>query len=381
MNFQQLGVNFKIVDTLKKTGIEEATDIQVRTIPQILKNRDIIACSKTGTGKTLAYLLPMLTMLDPEIKGIQFLILAPTQELCSQINNNIRTLLDRADLRNESALLVGDGNISRQIESLKRKPAFAVGTSARVMQLIKMKKIHLNNVKVFCLDEADEMLSKTQMENVINIRHSLMRRTQTLLFSASIQKRTIKDASAITNDPVIINLVAEDKSGQAIPNTIKHFYFSCNRNEKIETLRKVVKALDCDRVMVFVNSKYEYQETCQKLKYHRYEIASIAGNETKQEKIAAIDNFKTGKVKILISTDLAARGLQIDAIDAVIHLNLPSENEIYIHRAGRCGRNGKQGLSISLVTENETEKIKKLRKSLGINMLEKKLYNGKIVSK
>lgn len=149
MNFQQLGVNFKIVDTLKKTGIEEATDIQVRTIPQILKNRDIIACSKTGTGKTLAYLLPMLTMLDPEIRGIQFLILAPTQELCSQINNNIRTLLDRADLRNESALLVGDGNISRQIESLKRKPAFAVGTSARVMQLIKMKKFILIMLKSF----------------------------------------------------------------------------------------------------------------------------------------------------------------------------------------------------------------------------------------
>ena len=232
-----------------------------------------------------------------------------------------------------SVALIGDVNISRQIDSIKsNKPAIIIGTPNRIHQLISNKKIKVHEVKTLVLDEADKLFDKTFIQDVEAIRKSLMKFTQVLLFSASVDK-------------------------------------------------KIIKAVKPEKAIIFVNSKYDLEESLQKLEYHHYNVASIAGNKDNSAKKAAIENFRSGKIQLLIATDIAARGLQIDNIDTVINVNLPEDNKEYIHRCGRCGRNGNIGTCISIITDNELNKIKLYQKAFHINIVTKKLYQGKLVAK
>ena len=263
--------------------------------------------------------------------------------------------------------------------ALKIKPVIAVATPSRAAQLIRMKKLKVHNVKTLILDEADKLMDKTYLESIIFIRKSLMKRTQVLLFSASISNKTIKQANTITYNPVIYELSKENK--ELIPKTIKHIFIISDRRERIETLRKIAKAVNSDKTMIFINTKYDLEESLQKLQYHNYNVAALAGNIDKQSKKKAVEDFQNGRLQYLLATDVAARGLQIDHVSTVINVNLPEEPTEYLHRAGRCGRNNEQGLCISIITENELNKIKKYQKAFNINIVQKRLYNGKIVSK
>lgn len=206
-----------------------------------------------------------------------------------------------------------------------------------------------------------------------------MKFTQILLFSASIDKKT--RTNTLTFKPIFIDINNNTGNKFQIPSTIKHISIISDRRERIETLRKIIKAVKPEKAIIFVNSKYDLDESLQKLEYHHYNVASIAGNKDNTAKKAALDNFKSGKVQLLIATDIAARGLQIDNIDTVINVNLPEENKEYIHRAGRCGRNGNTGTCISIITDNEVKKIKSYQKAFHINIVSKRLYQGKLVAK
>lgn len=379
MTFKDLLIKPELIDALQVQNITQPTQIQCKAAKPVFDGRDMIACSSTGSGKTLAYLLPVLSSVDFAENTLQALVLVPTQELASQVNKQIQLLFDNMRSDAHTLMLIGDGNITRQIESLKIKPVIAVATPSRAAQLIRMKKLKVHNVKTLILDEADKLMDKTYLESIIFIRKSLMKRTQVLLFSASISNKTIKQANTITYNPVIYELSKENK--ELIPKTIKHIFIISDRRERIETLRKIAKAVNSDKTMIFINTKYDLEESLQKLQYHNYNVAALAGNIDKQSKKKAVEDFQNGRLQYLLATDVAARGLQIDHVSTVINVNLPEEPTEYLHRAGRCGRNNEQGLCISIITENELNKIKKYQKAFNINIVQKRLYNGKIVSK
>lgn len=379
MTFKDLLIKPELIDALQVQNITQPTQIQCKVAKPVFDGRDVIACSSTGSGKTLAYLLPVLSSVDLSENTLQALVLVPTQELASQVNKQIQLLFDNMHSDAHTLMLIGDGNITRQIESLKIKPVIAVATPSRAAQLIRMKKLKVHNVKTLILDEADKLMDKTYLESIIFIRKSLMKRTQVLLFSSSISNKTIKQANTITYNPVIYELSKENK--ELIPKTIKHIFIISDRRERIETLRKIAKAVNSDKTMIFINTKYDLEESLQKLQYHNYNVAALAGNIDKQSKKKAVEDFQNGRLQYLLATDVAARGLQIDHISTVINVNLPEEPTEYLHRAGRCGRNNEQGLCISIITENELNKIKKYQKVFNINIVQKRLYNGKIVSK
>mgnify|MGYP000261760995 FL=1 len=379
MTFKDLLIKPELIDALQVQNITQPTQIQCKVAKPVFDGRDVIACSSTGSGKTLAYLLPVLSSVDLSENTLQALVLVPTQELASQVNKQIQLLFDNMHSDAHTLMLIGDGNITRQIESLKIKPVIAVATPSRAAQLIRMKKLKVHNVKTLILDEADKLMDKTYLESIIFIRKSLMKRTQVLLFSASISNKTIKQANTITYNPVIYELSKENK--ELIPKTIKHIFIISDRRERIETLRKIAKAVNSDKTMIFINTKYDLEESLQKLQYHNYNVAALAGNIDKHSKKKAVEDFQNGRLQYLLATDVAARGLQIDHVSTVINVNLPEEPTEYLHRAGRCGRNNEQGLCISIITENELNKIKKYQKAFNINIVQKRLYNGKIVSK
>ncbi len=381
MTFKDINVSEKLIVGLKKQNITEPTPIQVQAYKHIMNKRDLIACSSTGSGKTLAYLLPIISQLNPESKYIQALVLVPTQELAIQVSEQFDLLCSNSDINYKSIFLIGDGNINRQIDALKSKPAVVIGTPARVYQLIKMKKLRVHDVKHLVIDEADRLIDKTYYENVLSIRKSLMKYTQVLMFSASIDKKTRKAANEISYNPVSLDISKDTNNKDIIPKTIKHYYIIADRRERIETLRKIAKAVKSEKAMIFINTKYDLEESLQKLQYHKYSVSALSGNLDKFAKRKAIDDFKSGKVNYLLTTDIGARGLQIDDVDTIINVNLPEDSKDYLHRAGRCGRNGNSGVCISIITENELNKIKQYQKQFNINIVARKLYNGKLVAK
>lgn len=369
-----------VSDYLADNKIVDMTEIQRQTYKHIMDNRDIIACSSTGTGKTLAYLIPIINRLKSDTHNIQAVVLVPTAELAIQVNNTLKDIFAHMDNTFSSVALIGDVNISRQIDSIKsNKPAIIIGTPNRIHQLISNKKIKVHEVKTLVLDEADKLFDKTFIQDVEAIRKSLMKFTQVLLFSASVDKKT--RTNTLCFKPIFIDINSNSGNTSQIPSTIKHISVISDRRERIETLRKIIKAVKPEKAIIFVNSKYDLEESLQKLEYHHYNVASISGNKDNLAKKAAIENFRSGKIQLLIATDIAARGLQIDNIDTVINVNLPEDNKEYIHRCGRCGRNGNTGTCISIITDNELNKIKSYQKAFHINIVTKKLYQGKLVAK
>ncbi len=373
-------ISDSVSEYLSDNKITDMTDIQRQTYKHIMNNRDIIACSSTGTGKTLAYLIPVINRLKSDNHNIQAVILVPTAELAIQVNNTIKDIFSHMDNTYSSVALIGDVNISRQIDAIKsNKPAIIVGTPNRIYQLISNRKLKVHEVRTLVLDEADKLFDKSFIKDVEAVRKSLMKFTQVLLFSASVDKKT--RTNTLCFKPIFIDINSNSGNVSQIPSTIKHISVISDRRERIETLRKIIKAVKPEKAIIFVNSKYDLEESLQKLEYHHYSVVSIAGNKDNTAKKAAIDNFRAGKIQLLIATDVAARGLQIDNIDTVINVNLPEDNKEYIHRCGRCGRNGNTGTCISIITDNELNRIKAYQKAFHINVVNKRLYQGRLVAK
>ncbi len=374
MKFGTLELQNNIVEALKKQSIKEPTLVQTQVYSEILANKNMIVQSETGSGKTLAYLLPLFEKYKDVERENRVIVLVPTQELALQVHRQIELLSKNAGLSVKSATAFGNVKIERQIESLKEKPLFVVGTAARIVELIKKKKIQAHLIGTIVMDEADKLLDKKVIEDQKAVCKCCMRDCQKLFFSASIKDSTIKTAEEMATDLVAI----KNKATRKTPATISHEYIVVKRNERTETLRKILSAMKDKKVIVFINGAYEIEEAYAKLKHHSYSVGAIYGRSSKDERKKVIEGFRSGKIKFLIATDIAARGLQFDGMDAVIHMTLPEEAQDYLHRAGRCGRNGRKGRSVSIITENEVKHLKKFAKSLGIELrpYEKKGQRG-----
>ncbi|WP_461205310.1 DEAD/DEAH box helicase [Clostridium sp. DL1XJH146] len=373
--FKELNIKENLIDGLKKESIVTPTPIQAATISLILKNKDVIAEAVTGSGKTLAYLLPSFEKIDTGSKDLYTIILAPTHELVVQINNVIKDLSTHSGISVRSTPIIGEVNIKRQVESLKSKPHIVVGTPGRVLELIKMKKIKAHQAKTIVIDEADKLLSDNNVESVKSIIKTTLRDRQLLAFSASISEQTKERATDLMKDPELIKLAYEK-----VNNDIEHFYITSTVRDKINILRSLIHASKPKKAIVFINKNELIQEMVARLNYHKIDAVGIFGNATKASRKKSLDAFKNGKSNILVSSDLVARGLDLQDITHVINLDMPADLDEYIHRVGRTGRAGKKGTAISIITENEKYFIKKIENSNNIVISPIKLYKGKLIT-
>ncbi|SDE18409.1 DEAD/DEAH box helicase [Sporomusa acidovorans] len=377
-DFCELGLTPSLVQGLAKTGITKPTTIQTKVIPPVLAGKDLIGQSPTGTGKTLAYLLPLFQKLDTNKRETQAFILAPTHELAIQILRQIELLAEHAGLAVTAAPIIGDVNIMRQIEKLKEKPHIITGSSGRILELVQKKKINSQTVKTIILDEVDRLLDDKNGDSVKAVIKTTQKDRQLLAFSATVPRAALERVTALMNDSVEI-LLSQDEADSK-PD-ITHIYFVSEQRDKFELLRKIVHTIPIDRALVFINRSDDVELTVDKLKYHSLSAAGIHGRFVKEDRKKAMEGFRSGRLKLLVASDLAARGLDIPGIDFIINLDLPEDPAVYLHRAGRTGRAGKSGIAISLVTPREAALIPHYEKSLRIKIQPKQLAYGKVFDK
>lgn len=373
--FNDLKLNSNIIEGLKKQGITVPTAIQSAAILPALENKDIIGEAFTGSGKTLAYLLPIFHKIDVSKREMQAIVLAPTHELALQIENQIKLLSDNSGFPVTSLSIIGEVNINNQIKKLKEiKPHIIVGSTGRILDLIKKKKITSHTIKTIVIDEGDNLLDPKRAQVTKDIIKTTMRDRQLMIFSASIKPETLVTAKELMKDPVVIK--AEDKP--AMNPNIEHMLFVCDRRDKFETLRKIIVAAKPEKAIVFVNDNEDIELTTVKLNYHSKDCFAMNGKISKEDRKLAIESFRNGKIKILVSSDVTARGLDVEGITHVFHLDLPLKLNEYLHRSGRTARGTSSGISICIATVKQLNIIKKYEKEFNIKFAEKKVFGGNI---
>ena len=378
MSFQTLLQHEALAQALAKQNIIEPTDIQAQVIPHMLEGRDVIGQAHTGSGKTLAYLCPILMRIDPSAKQAQALILAPTHELVMQIYRLAVQLSKDAELDIKCMSIIGEANINNQIARLKEKPQLIVGTPGRVLDLIKKKKINCQTIRTVIIDEMDNLLDNTNQQTMQEIIKSMLRDRQLAAFSATASNHTLELLKQHMHEPVMLVSKAEVKMN---PN-IDHFYLIGEQRDKFVLLRKLLHALEeeAQRILIFMNDGPELDFLVDKLNYHKIRTYSLHGIVDKEERQKAMDEFRRGKIKILVSSDLAARGLDIPDITHVINMDFPAEPNEYIHRSGRTARGERTGQCYSLVNPKELAALRIYQREFEIEVQPVHLVKGKILS-
>ena len=375
-SFNELNINNSIVVGLEKQNITIPTGIQETAIPFALENKDIIAEAHTGTGKTLAFLIPIFEKINVEKREMQAIILAPTHELVVQIESQIKLLSTNSGINVTSLSIMGESNIEKQIKKLKEvKPHIIVGSPGRILDLIKKKKITAHTIKTIVLDEADNLLSKNKPVIIKDIIKSTMKDRQLMFFSASINKETLNLAKTLVKDVEIIKI--ENKS--EINPKIEHICILGSLRDRFENLRKLLAAEQPQRAIVFVNNNTDLRQINEKLQYHKVKSTAIYGNASKEERQRALDAFRRGKCNVLVSSDLSARGLDIPEVSHIISLDFPINPDEYLHRAGRTARGNNSGVSVCLITNKDIEILQSYEKAFDIEFTVKKLYGGKLM--
>ena len=360
MDFTSLGVPEHLTTALAKRGIAAPTEIQAALIPAAYAGENLIGEAPTGTGKTLAYLLPLLARIDPAVRTAQALILAPTHELAMQIAAVARELIQAAGLPVGVQALIGGANIKRQIEALKKKPALIVGSAPRVQELHRLGKLKLMGVKVLVLDEFDRLLGKQHLDDVRALIRLLPPERQALLLSATAGVAAVRMAEELFAP----RLICVESTNE----TYENYYDIVSFRDKIKAVQKLTRRLPIRRGLVFVGRSFDAEHALEKLRYEGIKAVALLGQERRDQRRAALDAIRAGRAEILISTDLAARGLDIEDVDYVIHFDLPEDVRTYRHRAGRTARAGKAGAVISLVDAKEVDKLKALAARMEIDL-------------
>lgn len=358
----------------EKAGFVRPTSIQSYAIPPILEKKDVIAQSPTGTGKTLAYLLPVLQMIDSEKKAVQAVILASSQELVMQIMGEIQKWSEGSGIRGAS--FIGGANAKRQFEKLKKHPHIAVGTPGRMQELIKQKKLKMHEVKTVVLDEGDQLLVAEHTETVKQIIKSTLSDRQVVLFSATLPEHIVKLAKELTNDAEVL-MVQKDETIDA--EKVDHIYFMTEQRDKIKLVEKISR-LKSLKALVFVKDIGSLTVLAEKLQFKKINVSVLHSDLNKIERQKALKDFREGKTPLLIATDVAARGLDIQGISHVVHYDFPKDIDQYVHRSGRTGRFGAPGTVISLVTEREERELKKYVREMGGSAEIKRFHGEEIVT-
>ncbi|MGW8460472.1 DEAD/DEAH box helicase [Bacillus atrophaeus] len=362
-----------IKENWETSGFTKPTAVQEQTAELIMEGKDVIAESPTGTGKTLAYALPVLERIQPEQKHAQAVILAPSRELVMQIFQVIQDWNSGSELR--AASIIGGANVKKQVEKLKKHPHIIVGTPGRVSELIKMKKLKMHEVKTIVLDEADQLILPEHRETMKQIIKTTLKDRQLLCFSATLKQETEQVLREMTQEPEVLKV----ERSQHDAGKVKHQYLVCDQRDKVKLLQKLSR-LQGMQALVFVRDIGNLSVYAEKLAYHHVDLGILHSEAKKMERAKILAAFENGEFPLLLATDIAARGLDIENLPYVIHADIPDEDG-YIHRSGRTGRAGKEGTVISLVTPMEESKLKKMAKRLGLTLQQVVYAKGQLAEK
>ena len=348
MTFSELGLKPELESALAKEKITIPTAVQLAAIPELLAGKDAYISSETGTGKTLAYLLPVFNAVDPSIKNTQAIIIAPTHELAMQVHQQAVSLTQNSGLPVKSMTLIGGAALKRQLENLKKKPQIVIGSPGRINELIQMKKLKVHTVKTIVIDEVDRALDSDSLHPIRSIIKSTLRDRQLVFASATEQTKSA--AEALTMAPEMIKI---HTGCNQVNESIQHLYFVCEERDKPDMLRKLIHAANPERAIVFVHRNADAQTIAGKLAYHKMAVSDLHGACEKLERKKALEDFRKGTTKILIASDIAARGLDVKGVTHIFNFDIPAQSKAYLHRAGRTGRAGAEGHTISIMTKQQ----------------------------
>lgn len=356
-SFEEMDLSKEVLRAIKDMGFTTPSTVQAKTIPLMMSGADVNAIAPTGTGKTCAFGIPMLEYVQLNQPEVQEVVLAPTRELALQIGDEL-TKLAKYIKGCRIAVLYGGQPIPKQLAALKRKPQILVATPGRLLDHMNRGNVHLNAVHTMVLDEADEMLNMGFVKDVTRIIEATPNERQMVLFSATTNQDVLTIAWKYQHDPIEVTVEATKQDRPQIAQ----YVISTEQNKKIDHLLYLLDADVYQRVMIFCNTKFMTDRLTERLKKEGYQAECIHGDVKQSQRNVVMNDFRRGKFPILIATDVAARGIDVDDVEAVINFDLPAENEYYLHRIGRTGRAHKHGVSFSLVTFQESVRMDEILK-------------------
>ena len=362
MSFKSLGLSDALIKAVEEKGYTTPSPIQQKAIPHILEGKDILASAQTGTGKTAGFTLPVLQYLTatkhPKYRPLRVLILTPTRELAAQVHENVREYSKYVDIK--STVVFGGVKAASQIKTLRQGVDILVATPGRLLDLHDQKAVSFKRVDVLILDEADRMLDMGFARDLNKIISFMPAKRQNLMFSATFSNDIKKLASGILHNPVEVETAPQNSTAKKV----SHKVYNVDKNQKTPLIIKLIKDNNWEQVLVFTRTKHGANKLTEKLIKSGISAAAIHGNKSQGARTKALKNFKDNSIKILVATDIAARGLDIPLLPHVINFELPNVPEDYVHRIGRTGRAGAEGEAISLVCSEETEYQKEIEKIL-----------------
>ncbi|HIB49648.1 MAG TPA: DEAD/DEAH box helicase [Flavobacteriaceae bacterium] len=363
MSFKNLGLSDSLLKAISEKGYETPTPIQQKAIPRILEGKDVLASAQTGTGKTAGFTLPMLQKLanakQMHKRPVRALVLTPTRELAAQVYDDVKTYSKYVDIR--STVIFGGVNANPQIRTMKQGVDILVATPGRLLDLHNQGIFSLKSVEFLVLDEADRMLDMGFARDINKILALLPKRRQNLLFSATFSKEIKKLANSFLYQPVLVEATPENTTAEKVDQLI----FKTDKAKKTDLVIKLISEGNWQQVLIFTRTKHGANRLAQKLDKAKITSAAIHGNKSQGARTKALANFKSGNVRVLVATDIAARGLDIPLLPHVINYELPNIPEDYVHRIGRTGRAGASGEAISIVSVDEFEYVRAIEKLLG----------------
>jgi len=359
LSFSALPISEEILRALTDMGFEEATPIQAETIPHILESRDLLGQAQTGTGKTCAFGIPVIDSVDPTSNHIQTLILSPTRELAIQIAEELHNVAKYKEGVRIVAIYGGQP-IDRQIMALKRKPQIIVGTPGRVMDHMRRKTLRLESLEKIVLDEADEMLNMGFKEDIDTILESTPENMQKVFFSATMPRAIVELTNKYLRDPIHVKIASKELT---IP-LVEQYYIEVRESNKVEIMSRLIDAGNVTRALVFCNTKRKVDELTDKLNTRGYSVEALHGDMKQASRDRVMKQFRSGKLDLLVATDVAARGIDVDDIEVVFNFDLPSDDEYYVHRVGRTARAGKTGKAYTFVVGREIIDLKNIQHAI-----------------
>jgi len=371
--FLELGVHPDHLTALTKQSIQEPTLIQAAAIPELLQGKSAYIQAETGTGKTLAYLLPLYTKIDPNLANAQVMVIAPTHELAIQIQRECTNLSQLSGLPIRVVLLIGGTPRDRQLEKLKKKPHVVIGSPGRIRELIEDGKLKTHYVRAIVVDEADKVLTSESVDDLRVMAKSTLR-DRAFIFVSATERIEAKETVA-TLVPDIIRIKT---SAPLVNSNIEHLYLVCEERDKPELVRKLIHAMRPGRAMVFVHKNETAEILANKLAHHKMRVADLHSAHDKEDRKRAMDSIRSGAIDVLIASDVAARGLDIKGVTHVFNVDVPTESSAYLHRAGRTGRAGESGTTLSLVCGPQARAVKRYETELGISVKRVYVREGKV---
>lgn len=354
--FDELNLKPNLLRGIYGYGFEKPSIIQQKAIIPILENRDVIAQAQSGTGKTAAFAIGTLQLIEEDKDDIQCLVLSPTRELANQTSIVYKFLGEYLKVR--ICLLIGGIRVGNDIDKLKESPQVLVGSPGRVLDLIKKKRISLGYLKSFVLDEADEMLSKGFLDSIKEIIQIIPQTAKILLFSATMPKGIVEMTKKFMENPAKILVKNEELTLEGI----KQYYVFLKKEDKLDVLFQIYKSIEIAQAIIYCNTKKVVEFVSGELKMKGHMISSIHGDLKQQERDNVMREFRSGVTRVLVTTDLLARGIDVYQVSLVINFEMPKEKETYIHRIGRSGRFGRKGNAINFVTPQEKEILEQIQK-------------------